>query len=176
MISEVVKTENNYETAFRALQSQRLAPGATWVERLRETAMDRFVQMGFPSVAEEEWKYTNVAPIGRIDFRPATSNGSVLFDVGQLEQFSYVEAKESRLVFVNGVPRPDLSSLSGLPDGFVAIDLAAALQSEHYGLVAQEYLARVVECGENGFTALNTALISHGAFVLIPNIQRLSLH
>jgi len=72
------------------------------------------------------------------------------------------------LVFFNGVLRSDLSSIDGLPEGVVAIDLATAIAQENYSDLIHEYLARIADYNVNGFTALNTALLSAGAFVLIP--------
>ena len=71
MATEIAKQENLYSQAFGALQESGRDRGASWIKRLRENAMDRFKQVGFPSVKEEEWKYTNVAPIARIDFNPS---------------------------------------------------------------------------------------------------------
>jgi Fe-S cluster assembly protein SufD len=178
MVSQIVKQENTYQAAFRESQSALSdSRHASWVDRLRESAMDQFQQLGFPSVKEEEWKYTNVAPIGRIDFSPiVTGNGAPSsLRADQLGQFTYPEARASRLVFVNGILRTDLSSLKGLPEEVVAIDLAEALRSERYNQLLQAHLARVVDYGENGFTALNTAFLANGAFVLVPKGVRIEL-
>lgn len=169
MVSQIVTEENNYQAAFRASRSGPSDARVSWLDRLRERAMDHFEQVGFPSVKEEEWKYTNVAPIARTGFSPLVSDdASSAVTKQELAAFIYPEAEKSRLVFVNGLLRADLSSLSGLPEGVVAVDLAEAFDSDRYAHVVQEYLARVVDCEENGFTALNTAFISHGAFVSIP--------
>ena len=66
------------------------------------------------------------------------------------------------------VLRNDLCSLAGLPAGVVAIDLAEAIADATYGEIVREHLARSADYDANGFTALNTAFISHGAFVCIP--------
>ena len=73
MVSQIVKEENSYEAAFRALRSEPSDARVSWLDRLRERAMDRFEQVGFPSVKEEEWKYTNVAAIARTGFSPVVS-------------------------------------------------------------------------------------------------------
>ena len=36
-----------------------------WVQALRDAAFQRFVELGFPTTHDEEWRFTNVAPIGR---------------------------------------------------------------------------------------------------------------
>ena len=168
MVTEIVKRENSYHEAFRALQeSQPNSPGS-WLKRLRESAMESFQELGFPSVKDEEWKYTNVAPIARIDFKPATWSEVEIPPADEVERFACPEAKDSELVFVNGVIRSDLSSLGALPAGVVAMDLSQAISDERYGEIAWRYLAQQADHVANGFVALNTAFISNGAFVLIP--------
>ena len=170
MVTEIITRENSYHEAFRALQeSQPNSPGL-WLKRLRESAMESFQELGFPSVKDEEWKYTNVAPIARIEFKPATLTGVEPsgFDAGELAAFGCSEAKDSQLVFVNGMLRRDLSSLTGLPPEVAAMDLSQAISDERYGEIAWKYLAQQADYVANGFTALNTAFISNGVFVYIP--------
>jgi Fe-S cluster assembly protein SufD len=40
-----------------------------WLEKLRENAFGRFAEQGFPTTRDEEWRFTNVAPIARTAFR-----------------------------------------------------------------------------------------------------------
>ena len=174
MVTEIITRENSYHEAFRALQeSQPDSPGS-WLKRLRESAMESFQELGFPSVKDEEWKYTNVAPIARIDFKPATlaraasSAFDALADAGELAAFACSEAKDSQLVFVNGMLRSDLSTLTGLPPEVAAMDLSQAISDERYGEIAWKHLAQQADYVANGFTALNTAFISNGVFVYIP--------
>lgn len=132
--------------------------------------MKSFLELGFPSVKDEEWKYTNIAPIARIDFKPATFDHGTTKGPGQAELslFGCVETKDSWLVFVNGLLRSDLSSLDALPAEVVAIDLSQAISDERYGEIAWKHLAQQADQVANGFVALNTAFISNGAFLYIP--------
>jgi Fe-S cluster assembly protein SufD len=41
---------------------------APWIQKLREDAFERFAQVGFPTTRNEEWRFTNVAPIARASF------------------------------------------------------------------------------------------------------------
>jgi len=75
MVTELVKSENSYQTAFRTLRE--LSPTAPWLELVRGSAMDRFEQLGFPTVREEDWKYTNLAPLAKESFVPAISGGEL---------------------------------------------------------------------------------------------------
>ena len=71
MVTEIITRENSYHEAFLALQESQPDTPGSWLKRLRAGAMELFLELGFPSAKDEEWKYTNVAPISRIDFKPA---------------------------------------------------------------------------------------------------------
>jgi Fe-S cluster assembly protein SufD len=170
MVTEIVRRENSYRQAFLELQERPEDESVAWLERLRAGAMERFEESGFPSVKDEEWKYTNVAAIAAVDFQPAclraSAEGEV--DLQGLALFRHLETAKSQLVFFNGKLREDLSALTAIPEGVVALDLSAAIADERYREIIWKHLAQQADYVVNGFTALNTALISNGAFVYIP--------
>jgi Fe-S cluster assembly protein SufD len=170
MMSQAVKEENAYSAFFHEREERASASDPAWVQRLRRNAFTRFEELGFPATHQEEWKYTNVAPIAKGKFEPASEGleGVPTLDAAQLQEFSYEEAQRSQLVFVNGFYRSELSSVEALPEGVVATDIAGALKEEKYVDVLREQLARSADYTENAFTALNTSLLSSGAFLLIP--------
>jgi Fe-S cluster assembly protein SufD len=139
-----------------------------WAQRLREAAFDRFKDLGFPSVKEEEWKYTNVAPLSKLSFQTPSAETDRVVQQAEVERLGCNEAKDSTLVFVNGVLRKDLSSLKDVPAGVSALGLAEALESQTHQELIREYLGRGVDYNTSGFVALNTAMFANGAFVLIP--------
>jgi Fe-S cluster assembly protein SufD len=165
-MSQAVKEESVYADAFRESALRRRGSEPGWVARLREGAFGRFEALGFPTADAEDWKYTNVAPLARKSFRPAASVPSKL-ESAAVEPFVSAEASRSRLVFVNGALSPELSSLEALPQGLVAEDLGAALAGEHAEAL-REHLERLSGDGEDAFSALNTAFLGGGAFVLVP--------
>lgn len=171
MVTQIAKEKSSYYAAFRAFREKLGGGVAPWVERLCAGAIDRFEQLGFPTTDEEEWKYTNVAPLAKINFAPVLDPQPINLDAAALEPFVYKESQRSRLVFVNGVYRADLSSLDALPEGVMVANLSDELRSNEAASV-REHLARVADYDTNGFTALNTAFISNGAVLLIPkNVQ-----
>lgn len=163
MVTELIKQEGSYLEAFRAIHGREAASGVGWLDRLRANAWERFSELGFPTVKDEEWKYTNVAPIARMQLEglsPAAGE--------ELPAFGVPEARESQLVFVNGKLRMDLSSVDAIPAGVVAVNLSQAVAGEK-GEIVRQYLGRAADYVSSGFTALNTAFISEGAFIHIPN-------
>jgi Fe-S cluster assembly protein SufD len=163
-MSQAIKEQSLYAEAFREFAEGRRGEEPAWRARAREEAFARFEETGFPTTDEEEWKYTNVAPIARASFRPATGIGATL-EAGAVEPFVYAEARRSRLVFVNGFFRAELSSLEAIPPGVVVASLADALEGERAGIV-REHFGRLAEPGD-AFAWLNTAFACGGAFLHI---------
>jgi Fe-S cluster assembly protein SufD len=170
MVSQILTEQSAYSASFRALQENSGADSPAWVARLRENAFSSFEKLGFPTVNREEWKYTNVAAIAKAKFEAAFERreGESALGEAELQPFIYEEARGSRLVFVNGFYRPELSSVEALPASVAAIDIADAFKDEKYGNIVREQLARSADFNEHAFTALNTAFIASGAFIFIP--------
>lgn len=149
-----------------------MRPGAeaAWLNRLRQNAMARFEELGFPTTKEEEWKYTNVAPIARAGFTPyeIEENPGSTMRGEEMASFEVPETSDSQLIFVNGSLREDLSSLKSLPAEVVVMNLARAVVDERYSEIARGHLARHADYVSNSFTALNTAFVDSGAFIYVP--------
>lgn len=168
MATELLEQEKSYQHVLRAIHESQGSSGVPWFDRLRGSAIERFAELGFPSVKDEEWKYTNVAPIARMDFNPPLPSDAQVTNDRELIDLGIVEARESQLVFVNGNLRDDLSSVTALPEEVVAIDLSQAIADPRYGELVWKHLAQEADYVADGFIALNTALMSQGAFVYIP--------
>ncbi|MCH9036424.1 MAG: Fe-S cluster assembly protein SufD [Chloroflexi bacterium] len=136
------------------------------MRRIREEAITRFKETGFPTPRDEDWKYTNVAPIARARFVPSweCSNGRrplAGVTASTAKSHGWIE-----LAFVGGDFAPALSSVPELPPGARVMSLASALVQE--ADLVQPHLARYADLRENGFVALNTAFIRDGAFIYVP--------
>jgi Fe-S cluster assembly protein SufD len=157
LVSDAVEP---YAIAFERLRGE--LPGGGRVAELRRGAMDRFSEIGFPNVRQEEWRFTDVAPIARTEYDLSpVSSGITRADI---EPYSYRDCY--RLVLVNGRLAPELSDLAGLPEGVVVSGLAAALGAGPESAAAE--LGRHAAYTEHAFVALNTALWSDGALVRVP--------
>ena len=134
-----------------------------------DQAWSRFTQLGFPTArrGNEKWKYTNVAPIARAAFGYSwdlnPDEGLVTSD---LQEIAPLEKEWVNLVFVDGRFSNLLSTMPKTANGARVTSLAEAIQ--HDGHVVQEHLAECAGFEEDGFTALNTAFLSDGAFVHLP--------
>ncbi len=141
--------------------AHRLEPAS--LAALRRRAIDRFAERGFPGTHEEEWRFTNLAPIARQVFRRAES-GTPLPHESEIALHRIPGAIE--LVFVDGRFVPQLARLEGLPAGVVTAGLAEALARQPERL--EPHLARYAAFDRHPFVALNTAFLEDGAYVELP--------
>jgi len=133
---------------------------------LRQAAFARFAELGLPTTQDEDWKYTNLAPLAQIQFEPAAE--AKLPTMEQLDRLAGGPHGDGsvRLVFVDGRHRPELSSRVAGGGGAFMGSLGGAL-AERPELVERE-LARHADYQHDALTALNTAFIEDGAFIQIP--------
>jgi Fe-S cluster assembly protein SufD len=146
-----------------AALNERPRGASRWLQDLRDHAASRFVELGFPTVRDEEWRFTNVAPIASSEFRVAQP---ARLDADALDSFIYADAPY-RLVVVNGRCSPELSRTSGLPTGVRFGSLATAV-TDHADVVGR-YLGQLADAGARAFAALNTAFVQDGGYVYVPD-------
>ena len=146
-----------------AALDQRPRGGSRWLQDLRDRAASRFVELGFPTVRDEEWRFTSVAAIASSEFLPAAP---VRAGAEVLDGTMYADAPY-RIVFANGRFVPELSRTSGLPAGVRFGSLAVAL-TEHADVVGR-YLGQLVDPSDRAFAALNTAFVQDGAYFYVPD-------
>ncbi len=152
-----------YEQIVDSLPGQSL----TWLKALRSDAFNSFSDKGFPSLREEEWRYTNVAAIEKKLFSPQLEIGTNDIDKEWLTNYSLQDAYT--VVLVNGRISLEHSTLAGLPDNVCVLGMADALEKQSEWV--EKYLAQAVSNNEHSFVAFNTAWFSDGLFVHIPAKQ-----
>ena len=133
--------------------SQQLAPYLEAFERVpatfqQKTAMERFVELGFPTSGDEDWKFTNLSALAKMSFELAEP-GDAAAAAKILETFP----AGRRIVFLNGRR------------------LSAAAQNE--GI---ENLARYADIRRHPFVALNTAFLTDAAYVYVKGILAEPVH
>ena len=160
-------TEHNtwYRSSFEEFEQGLNGESASGLQKLRRDAIDRFASLGFPTNRHEEWRYTNISPILKANFKPILSAHSTVVTRADVERFAF--GTRHRLVFVNGFFSKELSTDDALPHGAFCGSLANALRSNH--TVAHQHLGRYAKYDDNSFSALNTAFLRDGAFIFIPD-------
>lgn len=157
---DVTLERDAYVAEFGRVERALAGKEPGWLGAIRKAAIAHFAEMGFPTMDEEDWRFTSVAPIAKTKFdlesevRGAISRA----DAAHLG-FGTMAAAE--IVFVDGRHAPELSS----GDAGLAVSIASALAGEPHTL--EPHLARYAGYAKHPFAALNTAFLRDGAFVRI---------
>lgn len=164
MIDAAQETDT-YVADFARFERAGAEGAQAWLLPIRKAALARFAELGFPTTRDEEWRYTNVAPIAKARFLLADQDGAQVAS-RDIRPFTLGEAGGSQLVFVNGRHAPRLSSVRPLPSGVKVVSLAAALESDRR--LVEPHLARRASDQDHAFAALNAAFMQDGAFIHVP--------
>jgi Fe-S cluster assembly protein SufD len=147
---------------FESFRAARPPSEPGFVAEMRRRAIDRFAELGFPTLRQEAWRKTDVRPISQGSFRRAAGPSPL----PERALAPHVFDGAFRLVFVDGFLAPGLSRLDGLPGGIRLGSLAAVLEGEPER--AEPQLGRHASFEEHPFVALNTAFFADGAFLHVP--------
>lgn len=133
------------------------------VDAIKKNAATELASVPFPTTRDEEWRFTNIKAISRAAF--------VQGNVKSIDKVSYdtatvPEAKDSTLVFINGLFSSSLSKVSDLPAGVIVTSLREAVE-KHANLVEVSF-NKANNFEQDFFVLLNTAQFEDGAFIYIP--------
>jgi len=137
-----------------------------WLTPLRKAGIASFADQGFPTLRDEDWRFTNIAPIVKLPFHLA---GEVAVNGAEgkaLNESVFARLTGHRLVFVNGFFSAKLSSIGPVSGGARIESLSAALAKDS-GFI-EKHLGKYAHTANNTFAALNQAFFSDGAFIHVP--------
>jgi len=145
------------------------APGARdapWLRRLRDEAIARFGELGFPTTRLEEWKYTRTQAFEKTLFEPWADGAEREITREGVEALAFPLFACSVYVFVDGRFAEALSAPRSLSGDLHVRSIARVRAEEPAAL--EPRLGALAAVKEDAFTALNTAFFEDGAFVHLP--------
>ncbi len=152
-MSQVAERHDTLAVGFEAFAADP-AFGFGPLAEARRTAFARFLDRGFPTTRDEEWRFTNAAPVAALDYgRP--SSGA---ERAAIEPFLFGGALRHRVVLVNGRLDAALSSIDSLPSGLSVKPLADVAAG---GEIAELLPASA----PTAFADLNTAFFDGGVAI-----------
>jgi Fe-S cluster assembly protein SufD len=161
-MTQTAEAIDSYVQEFDALRPER-EDEPIWLRDLRREGFDYFQRMGWPidEKRDEMWKYTDVKPVARTEFRIPNEAGATLSDadIGALIPF---DERMSRLVFIDGHYTPEISRIVEA-DSASILRLAEAVYEEES--LVHGHLGRYSEPGHDASVALNTAFFRDGVFI-----------
>lgn len=163
---------NQLETSlYESILSQFEIPVLQQDDDARKAAFEEFKSLGFPTIKNEEWKFTNVLPFLRDNFElnnyelsqtdMARVSVMVREHIDAIQNSIKGEQKGAyRLITINGL---FCNTLSILPDAnLITIKSLSEAQTE---ASYSKHFGNIVSLKGNAFTALNTALYNDGLYL-----------
>lgn len=123
----------------------------------RKFALERLKSLAFPTTKNEEWKYTNPAPILKKEYNLETKSTLTKEDI---QNVLFKGLKGDTVVFVNGAFRPDLSEIKS-----TGIEIKTF--SETDPSILEKHLSTSV-MQKDVFTEINTAFTPDGLLIRFP--------
>jgi Fe-S cluster assembly protein SufD len=132
-----------------------------WLVEARLAALAWVAEHGFPTRKDEDWRYTQLAPILELSLE-TTSSGQAHELTPDLVSALSADLGGIRLVFINGHLDAALSRMPELPEGVMVSNFATVLAGGPERV--ERFFSRVP--GQNhAFAAFNDALAEDGAFI-----------
>lgn len=159
--SQIDWVTQKFHAFERALNGSARGP----VHALREKAFQDFSRLGFPTPQQEDWRYTNVAPIarGNFDLVPAAEI--------QAEQIALAATRIPKALspwtalFVDGTFVPSASTLPNEGAGLRVCSLREVFKSGSLDRDVEACLAQLASSREQPFIALNTSFLRDGLLI-----------
>ena len=119
----------DWVNSFAAQAAQAPGAGLPWLSAVRQRALDRFAQEGWPTTRIEAWHHTSLALLEQQSFAPqkSASAAELVASVRQQEDGYF-------LVFVDGHYDAALSHLNELPAGVRLSSLSTCRDQDAAGL------------------------------------------
>ncbi|HEX7528214.1 MAG TPA: SufD family Fe-S cluster assembly protein, partial [Thermoanaerobaculia bacterium] len=153
----------------RATELAARRPSPPWLQRLRTAGVSGSERLGFPSTNDEEWRFTNLAPLTRSAFALSPDEVSLAERTAALELEARLgplglSSPEPRIVFVNG------RLLRRSPGGLTAAILFECLKNVL--ATSPERVERALVAGaaarDEFFGSLGDAFLDEGVVLQVP--------
>lgn len=155
-----------YAKEFSEFESKLNGQATTDLHNIRKKAIKSFVDLGYPTTKNEEWKYTDVTSLAEHNFYYFQEPVANLVDSEDIKRFKFSDLDCYTLVFVNGQFVPGLSNNTA-PSNVIMKSIGAAYNNNRE--IISEYLSHYARFDSDSFTALNTAFLQDGTLIYVPN-------
>ena len=157
-------TESRYTNTFVELETNFTNRFPAYVMRHKKESLDAFLVLGFPTTKDEEWRFTPILGISKrgLSLLPISDKNA---DEKTIIVHNHYALTANKIVFVDGVYRPDLSTILE-KDGVHISSIQSFLQVE------DNRFNSLPNALKEPFSALNTAFFEDGIAVGVKaNVQ-----
>ena len=153
--------KDKLESSFIVFENELNGASKSAVHKIRQEAFRQFEHKGFPTKKDEEWKYTNLRPVLKHDYKIFHRNESAV-EFKDIKQYFLSDVDTYKLVFLDGVFSSWLSNTTH--DGFDICTFSSMLKK--YPEVTKKYFNQAIPQDE-ALASINTAFAKEGAFIRI---------
>ncbi|MCS6807744.1 MAG: Fe-S cluster assembly protein SufD [Bacteroidota bacterium] len=161
-MSGVLSFQEKLTREFNTFEGNLNGQAQSSIHMLRQQAMKRFVELGFPTIRHEEWRYTNLFPVLQHEYEIMLQSPSQLTQA-DIEPFLLPHTDANIIVLVNGVYVQALSRLVSSSDALQVMPLAEALKRKP--MLIEQHFARYAAWQDDAMVALNTAFSVQGVYI-----------
>jgi Fe-S cluster assembly protein SufD len=156
------------EQCFEQLLLGKAVKSEGWLEQIRVDALEHAEVLNFPSIRNDDWRFTDLSPLFQHGFHPVDSFAKLT--LGDIEKFLIPGA--IRLVFVDGCYAAGLSDLTQAGSGITVASLADCLGDQ----LVEDNFGRHAPYKQDAFVALNTNFFEDGAWVYVAKEVAAPIH
>lgn len=167
-MKDYLEIKDWYLSNFKTFEESLNGESHSDIHELRKEAISNFSELNFPTIKDEEWKYTNIAPLLEHNFTHVNPDKDVpQIEASVIDKFKFDKAENSLLVFINGHYSENLSKILDLPKDVHVGNIASAISDNNE--IVKKYFGKYADYEHHIFTALSTAFTRDGIFIHVPD-------
>ena len=163
-MNKTIEIKDWYLSNFGEFEKRLNGGKESFIHQKRKEALSNFSRLEFPTIKDEEWKYTSIAPLLKHNFVPAPGKKTISKDF--INSLLFDEMEHSLIVFINGRYSEQNSDMLNLPEGVIVGSIAEEIKNENE--IVLNNLGKYADYQDHIFTALSMAYTEDGAFIYIP--------
>jgi Fe-S cluster assembly protein SufD len=148
----------NYDNLLTRLNGANQPP----ISEKRDDSFKLFESQGLPTLKSEQWKYTNLTFLNKIDFKIAEKSEKLRISETDIKALEIENLDTYIVVLYNGYFIPELSDLQN-NDLFAAMPLVQAVKSNINEL--RDKIGKYIDYTNNTFVAINNAMWEDGVYI-----------
>ena len=155
-----------YIEAFDALEKSETGQVPPWIGAQRTAGISHFAEKGFPTAADEDYKYPSLVKLADVPVSVARQPSAESVTEATLAPYTLRHVAAGEIVIVDGHYIPQLSVLEPEADKIKFQPLNTAIRG--YDSALEKHLGHCACVSSHSLCALNTALFLDGAYLYVP--------
>ncbi|MHA4741512.1 Fe-S cluster assembly protein SufD [Dyadobacter sp. MSC1_007] len=170
MSTETIDLKTRLIADFHAREAVMNGEASSEFHQKKRAGLARFEKLGFPTIKNEEWKYSNVKDLISVSYE---FNAQSSIGLAELEDLKVPKQDANILYFVNGIFNAGLSTIISPVEEITISSLGDAYKNNPS--LVSSFFNELTADSEDAFTALNTAFAQDGVFINIPDNKSVAL-